>query len=122
MRAPQGDPAANEFYVLESGAADALLARPGDAAPRRVAAYGPGTCFGELALLYSAPRAATVRSTSACALWVVERAVVMRIKRQHAERAAAAKLELIDRVPMFGCLTDSHKQLLAAALEQVRPL
>lgn len=63
---PQGDTAGNEFFVLESGAADALLQRPGDAAPRRVAAYGPGGSFGELALLYSAPRAATVRSTGGC--------------------------------------------------------
>jgi hypothetical protein len=60
-----------------------------------------------------------VRSTAPCALWVVQRPVVMRIKRQYAERAAAAKLELLERVPMFGCLTDQHKQLLAAALEQV---
>jgi hypothetical protein len=44
----------------------------------------------------------------------------MRIKRQFAERAAAHKMELLERVPMFGCLTEQHKQLLAAALEQVR--
>ncbi len=118
---PQGDTAANEFYVLESGAADALLLRPGDAAPRRVAAYGPGASFGELALLYSAPRAATVRSTAPCALWVAERAVVMRLKRQAAERAVGVKMELIECVPMFGCLTEQHKQLLAGALEQVGP-
>ncbi|KAI8463719.1 MAG: putative cGMP-dependent protein kinase [Monoraphidium minutum] len=115
----QGDVGATEFFVLESGAAEALLQRPGEPKPRRVAAYGPGGSFGELALLYSAPRAATVRTTAPAALWVAERAAVMRIKRQFAERAAAAKLALIERVPMFGCLTDQHKALLAGALEQV---
>lgn len=43
----------------------------------------------------------------------------MRIKRQYAEKAVQTKLDLIERVPMFGCLTDQHKQLLAGALEQV---
>ena len=37
--------------------------------------------FGELALLYSAPRAATVRSTMACKLWVMQRSVYLAIKR-----------------------------------------
>jgi len=45
--------------------------------------------------------------------------VVMRLKRQAAEKAVQTKLDLIERVPMFGCLTDQHKQLLAGALEQV---
>ena len=31
------------------------------------------SCFGELALLYSAPRAATVRAATPCKLWVMER-------------------------------------------------
>lgn len=41
------------------------------------------------------------------------------IKRHFAEKAAASKLELLDKVPMFGVLTDAHKQLLAGALELV---
>jgi hypothetical protein len=41
------------------------------------------------------------------------------IKRHFAEKAASSKLELLDRVPMFGVLTDAHKQLLAGALELV---
>ena len=34
------------------------------------------SCFGELALLYSAPRAATVRAATPCKLWVMERRCV----------------------------------------------
>lgn len=41
------------------------------------------------------------------------------IKRHFAEKAASSKLELLDKVPMFGVLTDAHKQLLAGALELV---
>lgn len=45
--------------------------------------------------------------------------MVTTIKRHFAEKAAASKLELLDKVPMFGVLTDAHKQLLAGALELV---
>lgn len=60
-----------------------------------------------------------VVATSPCKLWVAERRVVSTIKRHFAEKAAASKLELLEKVPMFGVLTDAHKQLLAGALELV---
>jgi hypothetical protein len=46
--------------VLESGSCDVFVTRPGDITPKKVKSYGPGSAFGELALLYAAPRAATV--------------------------------------------------------------
>ena len=104
--------------MLESGGCDVFVSRPGDLVPKKVKSYGPGSAFGELALLYAAPRAATVTSTAPCKLWVAERRVVGTIKRHFAEKVAAMKLGLLDRVPMLGCLTDPHKQLLAGALGQ----
>jgi cAMP-dependent protein kinase regulator len=35
--------------------------------------YEPGEAFGELALLYNAPRAATIKAKSNCLLWVLDR-------------------------------------------------
>lgn len=31
------------------------------------------------------------------------------------------RIDLLNQVAMFGCLTEEHKQLLASALEQVGP-
>lgn len=45
------------------GECEVWVRGPGHPAPQRVARYSPGSAFGELALLYAAPRAATVRAT-----------------------------------------------------------
>jgi CRP-like cAMP-binding protein len=55
---------------LERGAADVLLQKEEWEGERRVHTYAPGAAFGELALLYSAPRAATVQATADGKLWV----------------------------------------------------
>ncbi|RMY51158.1 hypothetical protein D0865_06503, partial [Hortaea werneckii] len=65
----QGD-AGDYFYVVESGNFDIYVSKTGRVEPggpegmgSKVASSGPGTSFGELALMYNAPRAATVVST-----------------------------------------------------------
>jgi CRP-like cAMP-binding protein len=70
-RPAQGATDAHEFFVLEIGSCDVFVTRPGDLAPKKVKTYGPGSAFGELALLYAAPRAATVTTTSPCKVSLV---------------------------------------------------
>lgn len=56
----QGDEG-DSFYVLEKGALDcSKLLKPTDAKETFLKEYAPGESFGELALLYNAPRAATI--------------------------------------------------------------
>lgn len=57
------------LYVIEDGDFDILIARKLEddtlSEPAKVTSFGPGSLFGELAILYSSPRAATVRCASA---------------------------------------------------------
>ena len=43
------------------------------AAPAKVAERGPGTSFGELALLYNSPRAATITALADAVVWAIHR-------------------------------------------------
>lgn len=61
----QGD-TGDLFYCLEAGTAVATV----DA--KEVLTYQPGGCFGELALLYNSPRAASVIARTACKLWTLD--------------------------------------------------
>lgn len=55
------------FYVVSSGTCDIFVNGS------LVSQVGPGQSFGELALLYDAPRAATVRASSPCTCWALDR-------------------------------------------------
>eukprot|EP00429_Kryptoperidinium_foliaceum_P072011 CAMPEP_0176071988 /NCGR_PEP_ID=MMETSP0120_2-20121206/35958_1 /TAXON_ID=160619 /ORGANISM="Kryptoperidinium foliaceum, Strain CCMP 1326" /LENGTH=452 /DNA_ID=CAMNT_0017405649 /DNA_START=65 /DNA_END=1423 /DNA_ORIENTATION=+ len=60
------------FYIVDDGSFDVFVKR-GDDPPGKVLEYGPGSMFGELALMYNAPRAATVTATSSSRVWALDR-------------------------------------------------
>lgn len=63
------------------------------------------SAFGELALLYSAPRAATVRAMTACQLWVMDRAVYVTLKQRHQRQIIEDKRRAVNQVPMLAVLS-----------------
>lgn len=77
------------------------------------------SAFGELALLYSAPRAATVRTTTPCRVWVMERSVYNAVKRNFTQETSVEKHRLLENVPGLKNLTAHHRALLVEALRQV---
>ena len=61
------------LYVVEEGHLDCFKLFDGDSEPKKVKDLVPGDAFGELALLYNAPRAATITATEDCLLWQLDR-------------------------------------------------
>lgn len=71
----QGDPG-DEFYVLELGELTVSIERDGtsiEVLRYRPNPNGANPCFGELALMYSKPRAATVTAATDGILWTIDR-------------------------------------------------
>lgn len=73
--------------------------------------------FGELALLYDQPRAATVRATTKCKLWVMERSVYNTIYHQDIRDVRNAKLALVKSMPIFKALSGTLQGTLCDALQ-----
>lgn len=61
------------LYVVESGILKCTKVFPGNTEPTFLKDYVPGEAFGELALLYNAPRAATITANEESILWGLDR-------------------------------------------------
>jgi cAMP-dependent protein kinase regulator len=80
------------MYILESGSLDCTkVFKVGDA-PTHLKVYQPGEAFGELALLYNVPRAATISAKTSYVIWKLDRDTFNNIVKD----AAAKKREKYD--------------------------
>jgi hypothetical protein len=69
----QGD-SGDMFYIIETGSCDVFKKETDQSFPGHlVAKRGVGESFGELALMYNTPRAATVIAANSCSIWSVDR-------------------------------------------------
>jgi cAMP-dependent protein kinase regulator len=68
----QGDQG-DVLYFIEEGELDCYKTFNKEEGDVWLKLYKPGEAFGELALLYNAPRAATIKSKTDCILWALDR-------------------------------------------------
>jgi len=112
----QGDRGDN-LYVVEKGSFD-IFVKTGDKT-RKVAVRGPGTCFGELALMYNAPRAATVTATTDCLVWAVDRFTFRRILANVSDHQLHEYEEFLKKVQLLAPLSNRERAKIAEALDEV---
>lgn len=107
------------FYVVEQGTLDVYVggAREEGGLGDKKVSYGPGSSFGELALLYAQPRAATVLSTSPCTLWALDRVTFRSILMETNSRRRALYEKFLMDVPLFERLEPSERAKISDSLE-----
>ena len=60
--------------------------------------YNPGSAFGELALMYGSPRAATIRAKEVCKLWSIDRRDFKGISSQYKLKRSVMHVEFLKKV------------------------
>lgn len=80
------------IYIVAAG--EVLICRQGQGDAGRVAQLGPGTFFGELALLDNSPRSAQARAATACRLIVFFRDDFVGLLDTHARISSKISREL----------------------------
>lgn len=109
----QGDPVSDLFYIIDSGVCQVIL-------NGRVFGEIDGTSernfFGELALLYDAPRAATIRALTDAECWSLDRITFKRVLMDTTIKQRQLYLDFLDQVPIFSTLSPYEKMIVADAL------
>ncbi|ETO17344.1 cAMP-dependent protein kinase regulatory subunit (PKA regulatory subunit) [Reticulomyxa filosa] len=90
------------FYVVESGHFDCLV----DGV--KVTEYRRGGTFGELALLYSQPRQASIVATEKSQAWEIHQSEFLRVRKQFHRKLYAEHLEFLKKVTLFHPLLQSE--------------
>jgi cGMP-dependent protein kinase 1 len=112
----QGD-AGDNFYIVEDGNFDIFVKKQGQD-PVRVAQRGARTSFGELALMYNAPRAATVTATCDSVVWAVDRYTFRRFVAKLSEQKLRDMGKFLKGVQSFSALTAYERAKIAEALDE----
>uniref|UniRef100_A0A8C0Z3Z6 cAMP-dependent protein kinase type II-alpha regulatory subunit n=1 Tax=Canis lupus familiaris TaxID=9615 RepID=A0A8C0Z3Z6_CANLF len=102
----QGDDGDN-FYVIERGTYDILVTK--DNQTRSVGQYDNRGSFGELALMYNTPRAATIIATSEGSLWGLDRVTFRRIIVKNNAKKRRMFESFIESVPLLKSLEMSER-------------
>jgi cAMP-dependent protein kinase regulator len=99
------------FYVLREGKVKFLKE------DKQVGTGKRGNSFGELALLYSAPRAASVLSTTPCKLYRLDQITFRSILQSHTQSEDKEKMELLRNIDFLADLDPQDVHRLAAAMK-----
>lgn len=108
----QGEEGDN-FYVVDSGAFDVFVNG------NKVVEIGAGGSFGELALMYNTPRAASVIANQDCVVWAVDRVTFRRIVTNNMFRKRKLYENFLRTVPILNSLDSAEVTKIADALEPI---
>lgn len=108
----QGD-AGNHYFVVRSGEFAVLLKQKGDTPVHK---YRPGGAFGELALLYNKPRAASIKCTAPGVIYALDRTTFRTVLMTGVKERTDVSTRLLKRVHLLEGLTDTQLQSLVSIL------
>jgi len=112
----QGD-IGDVFYLLEKGEVDVYI-KKGPSNEIRVHTYKAGDSFGELAIMYNAPRAATCRSKGETKLWALDRVSFKVIVVAAAMQKREQFVGFLKKVPILESLTEMELMTMADCMAQ----
>jgi len=107
------------FYVVDHGHFDCFVKCEGHDAPgKKVLDYTTGGTFGELALMYNTPRAATVVASEDSLLWALDRTAFRTLLLQKMCEKRLKFEQLLEGAPVLKRMSVYDRSMLADAVEE----
>lgn len=106
------------LFVLAQGTCSCTKVFPGNTDPTFLKRYQPGEAFGELALLYNAPRAATITSDDESLLYVLDRQTFNHIVKDASIRRKEKYETFLKKVPLLETMDDYERFSISEAFKE----
>lgn len=106
------------LYFVEEGKLYCYKKTASEQSPKLVKEYGPGDAFGELALLYNAPRAATITAESDKVItWVLDRETFNHIVKEAAQKKREKYENFLKKVEILSSIEPYELMQISDALK-----
>ena len=106
------------LYVVEEGQLACHKLFDGSSEPKFLKNFEPGDLFGELALLYNAPRAATVTAKSDVVLWELDRDTFNHIVKDSAQRKREKYEDFLSSVKILHSVDSYERAKMADTIKE----
>lgn len=106
------------LFVVEEGQMDCYK-KTADGEDTKVKECKPGDAFGELALMYNTPRAASVIAAKKCVLWKLDRETFNHIVKDAATKRRLQHEEFLKSVPILDTMESYERNQMCDALQTV---
>ena len=107
------------LYLVGEGQLDcSKLLGPNNDQPTHLRNYEQGEAFGELALLYNAPRAATIVSATPVTLYQLDRNTFNHIVKDAASNKRARYEDFLSSVPILQSIDHYERSKIADAIKE----
>jgi cAMP-dependent protein kinase regulator len=108
------------YYILTNGTVSVYIKKATEQTEQFICDLNPGSGFGELALLYDSPRAATVSTkTDNCYTWAIDRVTFKQLLVQGAIQRRSEYKMFLSKVPFLSQFSDHDKAVLSDILLRV---
>lgn len=114
----QGDDG-DHLYIVESGLLDCTKKFGKETQDKYLLTYGPGEAFGELALLYNAKRAASIKAKTDAVVWGLDRETFNNIVKQAAINKRNRYEKFLSSIKILSDMEDYERAKIADALRPI---
>ena len=105
------------LYLIDSGELDCYKRFSKDGENVHLKVYNPGESFGELALLYNAPRAASIQAKSDCVLFALDRECFNNIVKESAIKRRERYDAFLQKVELLSSMDPYERSQISEALK-----